>query len=462
MIDVINSYAMDIKRTIVYGENVSMNVPPRETLDEKHKPIIRFVKEDGTGFGLNEKQLSTGLLLTGETGCGKTSVLCHCMESVMNTMGQGDLMVVLDIKGEFADRFFDPNNKNHIMFCGDGEYLKYGSAWNVFEEILDAASLGTNSVEEIEARIETYAFDMAKTLLYGREGTAQPFFANAAQSILGCYLSCCAREYLYKPKRNIINNRDLVEFFANATPEVYADLAKTYPKLKNYLGNGKNNQALGVLGALDSAINDLFTGVFAEGIGPRDGCGSFSISGLLDKRGGKVLFIEYDLSLADSLESMYRMLFDYLLKGVLSLRNDGPGNVWVILDELRALPGLRSMDRALNMGRGKNLKILASCQSVSQLYTVYSEAEAESLLEGFTNVMCFRSGNKRTRELIEHRSGKVVEDLSYRTDRSFVPPTREANATAIEDWDILSLEPGESYVMLTSRKPFRFQFPFYG
>jgi len=158
---------------------------------------------------------------------------------------------------------------------------------------------------------------------------------------------------------------------------------------------------------------------------------------------------------------MYRMLFDYLLKGVLSLRNDGPGNVWVILDELRALPGLRSMDRALNMGRGKNLKILASCQSVSQLYTVYSEAEAESLLEGFTNVMCFRSGNKRTRELIEHRSGKVVEDLSYRTDRSFVPPTREANATAIEDWDILSLEPGESYVMLTGKKPFRFQFPFY-
>ena len=71
-----------VERTVLYGEAVHNNRPPQETLLSDNEPVISFSKTDGTGFGLNLKQLSRGLLLCGETGCGKTTVINHCAESI--------------------------------------------------------------------------------------------------------------------------------------------------------------------------------------------------------------------------------------------------------------------------------------------------------------------------------------------------------------------------------------------
>lgn len=444
------------ERVVLYGEDVSRNIPPRDTLLPENHPVVTFMLPDGSGFALNESLLSKGLLLTGETGCGKTSVICHCAASILDTLGEEDIAVILDVKGDFADRYFDPDNEKHIIFSGSGPYARYASAWNIYLEVLEAACAEEGSDSPHENVLDAYAYDIANDVFYDRAGTSQPFFAQAAQTIFASVLSDHIKAAMETEDDFHLHNGGLFRFFRNASPQTYADLVSRYPQLRNYLGEKENTQALGVLGSVSSAVNNSFVGIFGQGLGPRK---TFTITDLMEKRGGRVLFIEYDLALADSLGSMYRLLFDLLLKSLLSLRNSGRGNVWLFLDELRTLPELHSLERALNLGRSKGLKCIAGCQEVSQLYTVYKEAEASSLLEGFTNVFAFRSKNPETHKMIADRSGDVYEFLSFRINGR--PQETHREGKAIESWDILSLDTGESYILLSGHKPFRFHFPHY-
>lgn len=445
------------ERVVLYGEDVRKNKPPQETLMPENEPVISFVQPDGTGFGLNQNQLSKGLLLVGETGCGKTTVINQCAESIFRTMGEQDVCIILDVKGEFAERFFDPDNDNHIIFGGTGPYGKYSSAWNIYGEVYAAAAAESGNKEPTDLLLNTYCYDIAKDVFYGRGGSAQPFFCEAAQTLLATVLADHIKIAKTTKNYSNLNNEGLLAFFRNASSQTYGDLIARYPQLTNYLGEKENNQSLGVLGSLSSGINNAFVGPLAMGIGPRP---SFTVTDLIEKRGSKVLFIEMDLALAESLAPMYRLLFDYVLKSVLAMRNrKKDGNIWLLFDELSTLPELHSLPTAMNLCRAKGLKCIAALQSVTQLQTKYSEADAASVLEGFTNMIAFRNSDKNTREAIGQRSGSVYEHISYRTGGSYVELQREGGS-AIEDWDILSLTPGESYVMLTGYKPFRFHFPY--
>lgn len=444
------------ERVVLYGEDVRKNIPPQETLMPENEPIISFTQPDGTGFGLNMNQLSKGLLLVGETGCGKTTAINHCAESIFRIMGEQDICIILDVKGEFADRYFDPKNDNHIIFCGTGPFAKYSSAWNIYGEVYAAAAAESESGDPSDPMLDTHCYDISKDVFHGRAGTAQPFFSEAAQTLFAAVLADHIKTAKNKNDYSNLNNKGLLQFFRNATPQTYGDLITRYPQLRNYLGERDNPQSLGVLGSLVSAVQNSFVGPFAMGIGPRT---SFTITDFMENRGGKVLFVEMDLALAESLAPMYRILFDCVLKSVLSMRNQGKGNVWLLFDELSTISENKLLPVAMNLARSKGMKCIAALQSVSQLQTKNSEADAASILEGFTNLVAFRNNDKTTREAIGRRGGTTYEHLSFRAGGSYVELQRPGNA--IEDWDILSLTTGEAYIMLTGYKPFRFQFPCY-
>ena len=86
----------------------------------------------------------------------------------------------------------------------------------------------------------------------------------------------------------------------------YADMKS----LLSYIGDGTGGQALGVLGELKSMVNDCFIGVFQED----DQNGRFSIRNAVGEKGGKAIFIEYDLTVGEVLTPIYRLLIDLALK----------------------------------------------------------------------------------------------------------------------------------------------------
>ena len=64
--------AADVK--YIFGDNVAVNPIPGETTRQENRPVVTFVNPlNGQSFGLNNKLLSTHMLLIGDTGKGKTN-----------------------------------------------------------------------------------------------------------------------------------------------------------------------------------------------------------------------------------------------------------------------------------------------------------------------------------------------------------------------------------------------------
>lgn len=220
----------------------------------------------------------------------------------------------------------------------------------------------------------------------------------------------------------------------------------------SYIGDGKNNQSLGVYAEMLSNLRKILVGVFAD-------TGSFSIRNFVRQRGGKTLFIEYDLALGNTLSPIYSLLIDLALKETLG-RSEHKGNVYMFFDEFRLLPYLQHIDDAVNFGRSLGLKIVAGIQSVNQMTELYGEYRGKNILAGFSSVFAFRANDADTRKFITDLYGENVV-MEQRKSLSNVMTEEQKNAHVVEDWDMRDLNIGEAIVGFPFREPFKFQFDEY-
>lgn len=176
------------------------------------------------------------------------------------------------------------------------------------------------------------------------------------------------------------------------------------------------------------------------------------------RKGGKILFIEYDLSVGEVLAPIYRLLVDQALKEALSRTGSENGSVYVIVDEFKLLPKLQHIDDALNFGRGMGVKVVAGIQSIDQLYEVYGKDKGAVIASGFGSLFAFHTNDGASRDYISKRFGSnvVVYDYTNRQRNSVVE--RERNGNTVEEWDQLELGLGQVVVGLGYSAPFLFQF----
>ena len=118
--------------------------------------------------------------------------------------------------------------------------------------------------------------------------------------------------------------------------EDYIKIFESYEDLRSmlsYFGDGKSNQALAVFGEMNNMINEYFIGILAENrVGK-----SLSMRSAVRGRGGRAIFVEYDISVGETLTPVYRLLIDQALKEALG-RSEKAGNVYFIADEFKLLP----------------------------------------------------------------------------------------------------------------------------
>ena len=72
---------------------------------------------------------------------------------------------------------------------------------------------------------------------------------------------------------------------------------------------------------------------------------------VIPQKGGRNIFLLYDLALGEVMTPMYRLLVDLALKEALS--TEANGHTHVFLDELKLLPKVTHLEDALNFGRSK-------------------------------------------------------------------------------------------------------------
>lgn len=440
---------MSVGMTVLHGSSVSKNPLPTATANSAVVLKGEYAGKPSV-FGLDMDTLSKHMMLVGGTGCGKSTLFYHIVKQLRRQMTSDDVMIIFDSKGDYYSKFYQDGD---AVIGNSKQYRKASQHWNIYKEIL------ADGWDDREVIIN--AQEICKALFDERvkKSGNNPFFPNAARDLLAAILvvfirmagnnqeGLDRRQYAGK----FFYNSILKEFLDSCTVEELEDLLSTNEDMQavlNYIGGG-TEQAQGVLSELFSVIREIFIGVFAE-------TGTFSMRNFVRKKGGKLLFIEYDLSIGSMLTPVYKLLFDLALKEALG-RTSSQGNVYLICDEFKLLPNLQHIDDGVNFGRSLGVKVFAGLQSIEQLYEIYGQSRGKNLAAGFSSIIAFRANDVTTREYISALHGQNMILEQYRMLNNQIVEEKRMGST-VEDWDLNSLKVGEAIVGLPFAKPFKFYF----
>ena len=437
---------MNISSRLFYGNSVSQNTPPGQTAGAKVKLTGTHAGKP-SAFSLDADALSKHTMLIGGTGCGKTTLFYHFVSQLKRGMTPDDVMIVFDSKGDFYSKFF--NTTTDLVMGNSRPYVAESQRWNLYKEVV------ADGWEERDFILNTQ--EVCKSFFEERtKNTTNAFFPNAARDVLAAVIVAIIREGIKDAdiKKEHFYNDKLKEFLDTSDTERILALLGESPDanaIQSYI-RGDNAQSQGVLSEMHSIMREILVGVFA-------GRGAFSMREFVRKKGGRTLFIEYDLSIGSLLTPVYRLMFDLALKEALG-RGTPQGNVYLICDEFKLLPHLRHIDDGVNFGRSLGVKVFAGVQSIEQLHEIYGPSRGRNIAAGFSSVYAFRSNDTATREYVSGLFGKnIVLERYQRLDSQMVEEKR--NGQTVEDWDLNSLKVGEAIVGLPFSQPFRFHFDMY-
>lgn len=434
---------MSVSTKILYGDTLDKILPPQK----KTNYIVKLpgtYKGKPTSFEIDTDTLSKYSLFIGGTGCGKTTLFYHFVSQIRSKMTSDDVMIIFDSKGDFYSKF--GNDKDYVL-GNSSQYSSRSVKWNIFREILADGFKEKDYLLNIQEICNSFFAERIQK-------SKNTFFPHAAADLLSAIITTLIRDSLgskeimnetfYNDTLRVILDGSTVEDLINNI-ESYSDLISVV----SYI-NGEGSQTQGVLSEMYSVVKEIFIGVFSER-------GAFSIRDFVRSKGGKTLFIEYDLSIGSILSPIYSLLFDLALKEALGQSSNRKGNVYLICDEFRLLPNLKHIDDGVNFGRSLGVKVFAGLQSINQLIEVYGEARGKNIAAGFSSVYAFRANDTATRKFVIDLYGQnYILDHYSSVDKKYMEDKRQGNT--VEDWDMMSLNVGEAIVGLPFSKPFRFQF----
>ena len=386
---------------------------------------------------IDNNLLSRHNMLLGGIGTGKTNTFNQLIRQLRQSMTHEDIMIIFDTKGDFYNTFYRPGD---IVISNDDTATgpMGPDYWNIFNEI------------EQDEHMEENIVEIAKSLFHQKlEKTTQPFFPTAAKDLFSAILTHFSRNKLLKS-----NNKELRKFLDSSPTAQIREMLMQHEDLKsmiNYIVDDRSPQTQGVISELQQMSREIFLGNFKKE-------GTLSMRNIVRQKGGKIVFIEYDLGIGNMLSPIYSLLFDLAIKEALC-RKKSEGNVYFITDEFSLIPNLQHVDDAVNFGRSLGVKFMIGIQNIDQVYENYGENRARSLLSGFLTSVCFRVNDPQSKEYIKEMFGvnrKKEIFMASVQGRGIVEQIRDANV--VEDWDVSNLRIGEAIIGLPGMPPFIFKF----
>jgi type IV secretory pathway TraG/TraD family ATPase VirD4 len=431
--------ANSIQQVSVFeGNELHKSIPT--FANQNAKVFIRGKSGEGTAFSIpiTEDLQSKHMLFIGGIGMGKTSGIFQVISQRREQMTKNDVMMIFDTKGDFYSTFYQ---KGDIVISNDDKATGPDGPdyWNIFNEI-DLACLEEDSIE------------IARSLFQKRsQQSNQPFFPNAARDIFTALLLHAGRT------GDLRSNAKLRQFLDQSSAADIRALLQTHNDLKaisSYISDDHSSQTQGVISEFQQLMREIFVGNFRKE-------GTLSVRNAIRNKGGRIIFVEYDLGIGGMLTPIYSLLMDMAIKEALS-RKKSDGNVWFVIDEFRLLPNLEHIDDGVNFGRSLGAKFIIGVQNIDQVFDSYGEAQARNILSGFLTTFAFRVNDATTRNYIQQMFGKNRKKEVYMASvqsRGIVEQLRDANV--VEDWEITNLGIGEAIIGMPGLEPFKFKFDQY-
>ena len=390
-----------------------------------------------------DKLIETNILFLGGIGSGKTNAMKHLVRQFRDKSGPDDVFVFFDTKGDFLRQFYRPGD---ATISSTPATEQGGVVWNVFRDL----------AEDPRQRAEE-AFEVASTIFSDELESAgqNRFFAAAARDVFAGVMELMAGQ----PPGATRSNREL-----RATLEGSAEeLLELFEGSESLAGTARylegDSTAKSILAFLQITLKKAFSGIFREQ-------GDFSVRDFVKHRGGRALFIEYDISVGASLLPVYRVLMDMAMKEALGFGRQRlravpkvPDNFYFVLDEFALLPRLSHVGDGINFGRELGLRFLVATQNVNQVFHGYPSGAGESILSGFGTVLAFRLADEASRTLVRERYGANRKQIS-----TYAPVRHEGvrqtvvSGNVIEDWHMSGLGKGQCIALVPHEAPFLLKF----
>ncbi len=314
-----------------------------------------------------------------------------------------------------------------------------GVKWNLFADLLEEDAHGRGEqIHEIASTVFGEALEQEHQNM---------FFAIAARDTFAAVVETMSRS-----GKNYTNAdlRTQLELPADDLLELLD--AENNPDLAGvarYLEGDRRPED--ILAFLQQTLNKSFSGVFRLP-------GAFSVRNFIRRKGGRALFVEYDIASGNRLLPVYRVLIDMAIKEALGLgRAKSSGSVFFVLDEFALLPQLAHISNGINFGRSLGLKFLVGTQNVNQVLQAYGAESGASNLSGFGSVLAFRLMDDTSRELVRQRFGANRKQITVNAHvRAEGVQQLVVAGNVIEDWVLSNLTPGQCVVSLPEGGPFFF------
>lgn len=388
--------------------------------------------------------IETNILFLGGIGSGKTNAMKHLVRQFRDKNGPDDVFVFFDAKGDFLKHFYRAGD---ATISSTPAADRGGVVWNIFR---DLANDPRQRAEE--------AFEIASTIFSDDlESAAQNrFFATAARDVFAGVVELMAAG---QPPGATFSNKELREKLEGSAEELLElfEGSDSLAGTARYLEGGTHVES--ILAFLQPTLRKAFSGIFRER-------GDFSVREFVRHRGGRALFIEYDISIGSSLLPVYRVLMDMAMKEALGfgrqrLRTTAkvPYNFYFVLDEFALLPRLSHISDGINFGRELGLRFLVATQNVNQVFHGYPGGAGESILSGFATMLAFRLADEASRTLVRQRYGTNRKQIS-----TYAPVRHEGvrqtvvTGNVIEDWHMSGLEKGQCIALVPQEAPFLLKF----
>ena len=390
----------------------------------------------GNPWNFNRRLLSSHMLAIGSIGSGKTNLLYHIVKNIIDNISNKDIIIFFDSKGDFLKRFY---RLGDYVVGNSQQYSGYNLAkWNVYNELNLVGSISReDAIREISTSLFKKRMDTAK----------DPTFASGARDIFAAIL-----EAQFRNGENNLNNANLRKKIRSIDIKTIKETVDRHNDLRwinIYMHSEGSATTQSFLSPLGSVINDVFSAHFAEE-------GDFSIRNALQQRGGKSVFLEYDIVNSNLLDSVYTVLLDLASKDALG-NTDREKYVYFILDEFPLIPRLNYIDNLLNFGRSRGARVIAGIQNMNQVRNMYGDSLGTSILSGFSTHLAFRLFDEESRKFVSDRHGKnrKLIRLPY-TDATQSGMQEYEQGNVIEDWDMVALQNGECIVSLPDKNPYLF------
>lgn len=391
--------------------------------------------------------LHDNVLIVGKTGYGKTTLTKAYVDPLLNDSNE-PYSVFFEIKNDFRDDFFRPEDKMvsySAGICSEENLFQ----WNLVREIRQSDDWDTE-LEELVTILFKDLLDEPRNRIWA-DG-AKDTFKGFVNVILHCYKNCPSNKVLIDGMRYM----DRLQFLKH--------LAKYKPNrslLRDYFEYDPEHHESYVLPRKGSDIMFFLQNVLGKFGGTfMSSNGTDTIHDYLKGIYGKRLFLIYDYQKKDSSNLFFRYFLNKIISERLSQKVDRTKKVLLVLDEIAELEQDFGLMHAVTLGRGNNLQVILSTQSIEKLYcvapTLHSEHITNAMFAGFPVLVSFLPGDSQTIEMFQKLYGNRQRQIMT------VPISRYADSVVkietepiVRYEDFASLDIGECYIKIRSAEPER-------